>query len=91
MTLILMLTLFHLDHFDIRAVLHLFNISNFEVIKCFLLLQPEFQDIITDDILQQLLNAIPDSMQSKDLTMWLQQDIIPFVNHRFPEGKVSVT
>ena len=55
------------------------------------LFQPEFQDIITEDILQQLLNAIPDSMQSKDLTMWLQQDIIPFVNHRFPEGKVSVT
>ena len=52
------------------------------------LFQPEFEMSIDGQILRQLLDAISESMPSASIMMPLDQDIIPFVNHRFPKGKV---
>ncbi|XP_072031588.1 kinetochore-associated protein 1-like [Amphiura filiformis] len=49
--------------------------------------KPEFESAIDEDILRQLVDAIPENMASVNIMMLLQQDIIPFVNHRFPQGK----
>lgn len=42
-----------------------------------------------EEILESILTSIPKSTPSAEIIPWLREDLIPFVIHRFPVGKVS--
>ncbi|XP_022097333.1 kinetochore-associated protein 1-like [Acanthaster planci] len=39
------------------------------------------------ETLESILSSIPESTPSTQITPWLREDLIPFVIHRFPQGK----